>query len=214
MRDMRGLLVAISLCIGLAYAFLPGSWAPALTIGVKGTAVGLLALAAAWRAESFDQRLLAILLALAATGDVLLEISLAAGAAAFAAAHIASITLYRRNRRHDASARDWAGASLVLAAAAVLPAFLLRGRPEALAFTSYALLLGTMAASAWLSNFPRRMVGAGAILFLVSDMLIAARIGLDLRTPLIGPAIWLLYYFGQLLIFLGVGRDLADREAA
>jgi uncharacterized membrane protein YhhN len=211
---MAGLLVAASLCVGLVYAFLPGSWPPPATIAVKGAAVGLLALAAASWARRVDQWLLTILLALGAVGDVLLELSLAAGAAAFASAHIASIALYRRNRRPDAPLLDRVLAGLLLATAAALPALLLSGRPEALAFTGYSLVLGTMVATAWLSAFSRRLVGAGALLFLASDMLIAARIGLDLSTRFVGPAIWFLYYFGQLLIYLGVSRSLAVREPA
>lgn len=217
MSGTERLLTAISLCIGLVYAFLaflPEQWPAAATIAVKGAAVGLLAIAAASQAGPTDRRLLAVLLALGATGDVLLELSMAAGAAAFALAHIVSIILYRRNCRRDPNVLDRGVALLLLAVAAALPALLLWGRPEALAFSGYALLLWAMAATAWLSDFPRRLVGAGALLFLASDMLIAARIGLNLPAALTGPAIWLTYYAGQLLIYLGVSRSLAGREPA
>jgi uncharacterized membrane protein YhhN len=92
----------------------------------------------------------------------------------------------------------------------VVPFVLLQGRPEAVAFTAYALLLGAMAASAWLSRFPRGLVAAGALLFLASDMLIALRMGRGVAG--LGPAIWLLYYVGQLMIFLGVSTALPPRE--
>ena len=213
MRGMARLLVAISLCFGLGFALLAWPSPTASAIAVKGAAVGLLALAAASRAGSADRWLLAAFLALGAAGDVLIELSLAAGAAAFAVAHIVSVTLYRRNRRRPRP-RDWIFAASLMAVSAALPALLLSGRPEAFAFTGYALLLGAMAASAWLSVFPRRLVGAGALLFLVSDMLIAARIGLTMKSELVGPAIWLLYYVGQLLIYLGVSRSLAARASA
>ena len=203
------LLVAISLAFGLGYLLLWNSpLPPAALIAAKGAGVGLLALAAALQARSTDGWLLAGLLALGATGDMLIELSLSAGAAAFAAAHLVSIALYLRNRRRDAGPVDKAGAALLLSAAAVIPALLLLGRPEAGPFIAYALLLGAMAASAWLSRFPRGLVAAGACLFLASDMLIAARIGLEARTEALGHAIWLLYYLGQLLIFLGVSRSL------
>lgn len=207
MRTAARLMVGMSLVFGLSYPLLwdhlPG---PALTIAMKGAGVGLLALAAALRARRPDGWLLASLLALGAMGDVLLEISLAAGAIAFAGGHLVAILLYRRNRRSGADQKDMAIAFLILLAAAVVPFILLQGRSEAVPFTAYALLLGAMAASAWLSRFPRGLVAVGALLFLASDMLIAVRMASDLAG--LGPIIWLLYYSGQLLIFLGVSRSL------
>jgi uncharacterized membrane protein YhhN len=172
-------------------------------IALKGAGVGLLALAAALRAKTTDGWLLAAVLALGALGDVLLEIDFAAGAAAFAAGHVAAIVLYWRNRS-EIPPRRWSVAALLPVAAAALPALLLRGRPEAWPFTAYALLLGAMTAAAWLSHFPR-LVALGASLFLASDMLIAARLAGG--APELGLAIWLLYYVGQLLIFLGVSSS-------
>jgi uncharacterized membrane protein YhhN len=183
----------------------------AADIAVKGAGVGLLALAALSRARDLDGRLLALVLALGATGDVLLESSLAAGAAAFAVGHVVAILLYRRNRRTGTDQKDWATAALVLLAAAAVPGLLLQGRMEALPFTLYALLLGAMAASAWLSRFPRRLVAAGALLFLASDMLIAFRMASE--TAGLGPPIWLLYYVGQLMIFLGISSSLPAEPA-
>jgi uncharacterized membrane protein YhhN len=174
----------------------------AADMALKGAAVGLLALSAALGARSRDGWLLACVMALGATGDMLLEISLAAGAAAFAAGHAVAILLYRRNRRLDGDQIDCAVAALILLAATAVPALLLRGRAEAWPFTAYALLLGAMAASAWLSRFPRGLVALGGLSFLASDMLIALRMAGD--TAGLGAPIWLLYYAGQLLIFLGV----------
>ena len=175
----------------------------------KGAGVGLLALAAVTRARDLDGRLLASVLALGATGDVLLEISLGAGAAAFAAGHAVAIFLYRRNRRMETDQIDVAIAALILLAAAAFPGLLLQGREEAIPFVAYALLLGAMAACAWLSRFPRGLVATGALLFLASDMLIAFRISSDVAG--LGPPIWLLYYVGQLSIFLGVASSLPPR---
>jgi uncharacterized membrane protein YhhN len=65
-----------------------------------------------------------------------------------------------------------------------------------------------MAACAWLSLFPRYRVGAGAVMFVASDMLIFSAMGpLDLgQIPHYG--IWPLYYFGQFLICTGVIQTL------
>lgn len=201
------LLAAASLAFGLAYPWLSaGSMGPAATIAVKGAAVGLLALAAVLCARTLDGWLLAGLLALGALGDVLLEIHFGAGAAAFAAGHIVAIGLYRRHRCAGVNMSQVIVAALLPAAAAAVPAFLLWGRPEAVPFIAYGLLLGAMAASAWLSRFPRRLVASGALLFLASDMLIAVRLGVGAQW--LGLPVWYLYYAGQLLIFVGVSGRL------
>ena len=211
MKGMARLLVGMSLGFGLGYLLL---WdrplAPAAMIAAKGAGVGLLALAAATQARERDGWLLAAILALGAIGDVLLEISLAAGALAFAAGHVAAIALYLGNRRTPAGAADWVVAASIFGVGAVLPVLILGPRPEAAAFGAYALLLAGMAASAWLSRFPRPLVAVGALMFVVSDMLIAVRMAREMTA--LEPAIWLLYYFGQLLIYLGVSRNLARRD--
>jgi uncharacterized membrane protein YhhN len=66
--------------------------------------------------------------------------------------------------------------------------------------TLYATGLGAMAATAWISRFPRYRLGLGAVLFVVSDLLIFSRMG-----PLGGSAIpalliWPTYFTGQALI--------------
>jgi uncharacterized membrane protein YhhN len=209
---MRGstLPVAMSLAFGLSYPLLWDHLPTPMDIAWKGAGVGLLALAAALRSGGADARLLALILALGAAGDVLLELSLAAGASAFAAGHVVAIFLYRRNRRAANDQKDWAIAALILLAAAAVPGLLLQGRPEALPFTLYALLLGAMAASAWLSRFPRGLVAVGALLFLASDLLIALRMGS--ATAGLGTPVWLLYYVGQLMIFLGASAALPPRR--
>ena len=210
MRGTARLLVVASLVFGLAYPLLWDHLPTPAAIALKGAGVGLLALAAALSARNADGWLLALVLGLGATGDMLLEISLAAGAAAFAAGHLAAIFLYRRNRRAETDQKDMAVATLILLAAAAVPGFLLQDRPEAVPFTAYALLLGAMSASAWLSRFPRGLVATGALLFLASDMLIALRMASELAG--LGVPIWLLYYVGQLLIFVGVSIVLPPRE--
>ena len=77
-------------------------------------------------------------------------------------------------------------------------------RSTAIGVAIYALALGAMAASTWISAYPRYRVGIGAVLFVVSDLLIFARIGPMSESPLPDLLIWPLYYTGQLLICLGV----------
>ena len=210
MRAMERPIVALSIAAGLLY---PLVWAfplaPAAAIVAKGLAVGLLALAAALRARGSDGWLLAAVMTLGAAGDVLLEIDFATGASAFALGHLAAIVLYLRNRRLADGLPDRAVAALVPAAVTFLPLIILRERPEAIAFALYGLVLGAMAAAAWMSRFPRR-VAAGAFLFVASDMLIAVRLAEGVVW--LGLAVWWLYYAGQLLIFLGVRQGLDRRR--
>ena len=182
----------------------------AATVAAKGASVGLLAIAAALVARGTDSWLLAAVMALGAAGDVLLEIDFATGAASFALGHVTAMWLYLRNRREGSGGAELTVAASVLALAVVGPWFLLEGRAEQTAFAAYGALLGGMAACAWLSRFSRKMVGTGALLFVASDLLIAARLGMEARPALMGIAIWYLYFAGQLLIYLGVRRGLGE----
>jgi uncharacterized membrane protein YhhN len=209
-RAGQPLLLVASLAAGLAY---PLCWniglADGAEIALKGAGVALLALLAATQARSVDGWLLAAVMALGALGDVLLEIRFEAGAVAFAVGHLVAITLYLRNRRAARTASQWAFAAALPLFGIVMPLLLLGSNgPEVAGFTVYSLLLTLMAATAWLSRFPRYRTGLGAVLFVVSDTLIAARMGPLASAEWVSYAIWLLYYVGQLLIFLGVSATL------
>jgi uncharacterized membrane protein YhhN len=163
----------------------------------KGAGVGLLALWAETQARSPDGWLLAVVLALGAVGDVLLEThGLTIGAIAFLAGHILAIALYLRNRRANPSGSQTALALALLIGTPLISWLLTRDAGVAL----YATGLGAMAAAAWVSRFPRYRLGLGAVLFVISDLLIFARSG-----PLAGSAIpdllvWPTYFAGQALI--------------
>jgi uncharacterized membrane protein YhhN len=64
---------------------------------------------------------------------------------------------------------------------------------------------------AWSSNFPRYRVGTGAVLFVISDLLIFARLGPLADSQMTNIAIWYLYYFGVLMIAVGVAQTLVKR---
>ena len=212
MSNSARLLVVASVVIGASYVFAdrvqPGFGAEAVW---KGLPVALLALAALVEARDGDGWLLAGALGLGALGDVLLIGSMTQGALAFMAAHATAIVLYLRNRRPALGARQRALA-LLLAPAVALIAFLLPAdRGEAAGVAFYALFVGTMAAAAWTSRFPRYRTGIGAMLMVASDLLIFAGLGPLVEAAWAGPAIWLGYYVGQLLVFIGVRQTLAAR---
>lgn len=207
-------LVAMSLAAGILYPWLD-AWGltPAAATLLKGAGVALLALAAAVLARGLDGRLLAAVLAAGATGDMLLNLpgGFAAGAAAFAVGHAVAILLYWRNRRRPSAAWRWLGAGALLGLAVAGPMALLPPGIERTAVTVYAVFLCAMAGAALLARFP--LAAAGALLFVVSDAMIGARLGGLAEGFAWGLGVWYLYYFGQLLIFTGVRRGL-DTDAA
>lgn len=181
-----------------------GSLGEMWQIALKGGSVAALAAYALSRTSVPDGRIVAGVMALGAAGDVAIELSTVAGGAFFLLSHLLAITLYLRNRR-EAPAGPQRLAAVALVVGVPLSAWLLTR--DALTVV-YATALGAMAASAWLSRFSRYRVGIGALLFVVSDLLIFARLGGVLQPSLTGWFVWPLYYAGQLLICTGVVQAL------
>lgn len=182
-------------------------------IALKGAGVALLAVLA-WTAGSGNEgRLLAAIMALGALGDVLIEFSLVAGAAAFLVGHVVAIALYLRNRRPTLAPSQKLLALVILLAVPAIGWNLPADRTMAPLVLLYAAALAGMAAAAWTSRFSRHSVGIGAVLFVLSDLLIFARGGPLAQSMLPHLLVWPLYYAGQLLICLGVisgpGRNSA-----
>jgi uncharacterized membrane protein YhhN len=211
-RLAAAILIA-AVVAGASYAvswFLPLP-APA-SVAWKGAGVGLLAVYAALNARRPDGWLLAAVLAFGAAGDVLLETSgRTVGALAFLAGHLSAVALYLRNLRSGLKPAELVF-GLALVPGIVLAAFLLPpDRAAAGPIALYAAGLALMAATAWLSRFPRALTAAGALMFAVSDLLIFLRTGrpaLDILP--MGLAVWGLYFAGQMLICLGVTRTFAS----
>ena len=74
--------------------------------------------------------------------------------------------------------------------------------------TGYSAIVGLLASAAWTSRFPRYRVGLGAVMFVVSDLLIFARVAAVLPDLVTGWLIWPLYYGAQFLIAVGVVQTL------
>ena len=190
-----------SLLAGISFYFVKDAHLSApLFMAWKGAGVALLAVWALLHRRSPNVLRVALVMALGAAGDVLLVWHQAAGGAAFLLGHLAAISLYLRNRRSSPAASQQGAAAALLVLTPLL-AWQLTGSP---AVTAYAAALGGMAGSAWLSSFSRYRVGLGAALFVASDLLIFAELDPLAASPLPGLLIWPLYYFGQLLICLGV----------
>jgi len=175
----------------------------------KGSGVGLLAVYAALKARDRNGWLLTAVMTLGFLGDVLLDIQFIVGAVAFLFGHLVAVGLYLTNRR-PALSRSQMALALLLVPASVFIAFMLPAdRAAAPGVAFYTLGLSLMAATAWTSRFPRFTVGVGALLFLVSDLVIFAKMGPLPDTFLTGLAVWVPYYLGQLLICVGVAGALA-----
>lgn len=201
-----------SLAAGIGFWLLKDGHLPGLyQMALKGAGVALLAVYALARHTGADSRQIAAVMAFGALGDVLIELSLEAGAAAFLIGHLIAIHLYWRHRRASTTpSQKLAGVALLVLIPAI--SFLLPAdRSGAPMVALYALGLGAMTAAAWTSSFPRYQVGIGAVLFAVSDLLIFARLGPLATSPLPDLLIWPLYYFGQVLICTGVIGELRSR---
>ncbi|WP_294087830.1 lysoplasmalogenase family protein [Sphingomonas sp.] len=207
----RGLILMAALLAGASYfvadRVMPAG--PLLTVW-KGAGVGLLALWAAARARGAHGWWLAAVLALGALGDVLIEAAgLVPGALAFLAGHVAAAALYLRYPRPTLTPSQRVLVWLMVPAVAfsgwaLAPAGLLSW-----GIALYAAGLGTMAATAWASAFPRYWVGLGAVAFVASDLLLFARLGVLSGSAIPGLLVWPLYFGGQAMIAWGAVRYLA-----
>lgn len=160
-------------------------------IVLKGGGVAALAVHAMIRSDA-QTRPIALVMALGALGDVLIEANLVAGALAFLAGHGVACRFYGLRR------------PLIVASCAAVVAILAplaSGNP---ATAIYGLGLGAMLGCAWLSRFRRDLVGFGAVLFVVSDLALFARMGILAGSRLPGLLVWPTYYLGQMAITLGV----------
>ncbi len=209
MADRKDWVLAAALVAGASYY--ADYWlaieGPAAVLW-KGSGVALLALWAALHARGADGRAIAAVLGLGAAGDMLLEThGLTVGALAFLAGHVLAVRLYLR---HGAGPLPLLAGNAV--GIALLAALLSGAGDGALGIAVYALGLGAMEGAAWTSRFPRRTVGLGAVLFVVSDLLIFARQGALAGSVLPGLLIWPTYFVGQALIAWGVVTTLAKGQ--
>jgi uncharacterized membrane protein YhhN len=177
----------------------------------KMAAVGLLVPFALRRHHEGEFILLAIMLGFYTLGDGLIELSMVAGALAFAVGHLVAMFIYFRHRRVSPVFSQKLLAATIFVATPII-AYVLPPTPdEGIQVAAYSVILAAMAAMAWNSNFPRYRVGLGAILFVISDLLIFAELGPLAGTTITGIAIWYLYYFGVLMIAVGVAQTLVKR---
>ncbi len=205
----------LSLLFGISYFFVNDSNIPGLYLMAwKGAGVGFLAIYALVRLHRLDGKIVGAIMALGAIGDMALEYDLILGAGAFMAGHLVAIAFYSRFRRHQLGFSQKIFAILLVPLSVLIAWTLPSVREDAAGVAVYCLSVAAMAAMAWTSRFSRYQVGAGAVMFLVSDLLIFARMGPLENSVIPELLIWPLYYFGQFMIATGIVRTLRHELAA
>jgi len=182
-------------------------------------ALGMAPLAVlAWRVlrraeRDRDAGILAAALGLSCLGDVLLHLGarryFVHALAAFLLAHLAYVLLFTRSwpRPLRPSAGQLILATLVVIYALVICASIWTALGRLLIpALAYACAITAMVISAILAGFARPYVVIGALLFLISDSLIAAG-RFRMSAPLAALLIWPTYYLGQYGIAIGYLRD-------
>lgn len=205
--------LVLSLLFAITYFFMMdgkvgGSW---LALW-KGAGVGFLAIYAVHRGRGRDGVLISIVMTLCALADVTIQFSFLAGGAIFAIGHMVAIGLYVSNRRERTSGSQKAAGVALLVTTPVLAGTLTYPLDNWWLAALYAALVGAMAGTAWTSRFPRYRVGVGALLFVVSDLVLFAQEAGHVSRDLSDWLVWPLYYSGQFLIATGVIQTIRKEE--
>jgi uncharacterized membrane protein YhhN len=212
-------LVVLSLLGGAGYLVTAGVEPGVARAMIKALGVAPLALLAARVLRGPDRGLLAAALALSSIGDVLLALPgghFVQGLLAFLAAHVVYIALFVRHWQRPERPRR---GRLVLAAAVIVydiaifrrlsPGFGELAGPV----TAYGAALTLMAVTAILTGVTRLIVPAGAVLFVLSDSMIAMG-QFGAAVPFGGVLTWATYYVGQYCIAMGFIAETAGATAS
>lgn len=206
-------LFGVSLVCGIAYFLTRGLPAFPGSVAVKGLSVAPLALIALRQLAGSNGRRLAGALLLSALGDVFLGFSgepwFAYGLGSFLIAHLFYITLFVRNwpRPFAAGLAHKIIAAWLIGFAATMFVWLWPSLGEMkLAVAAYMCALTGMGVAATLAGFRAWWVVIGAVLFMLSDSLIAVG---RFKAPVASGEylIWATYYTAQVLIALGFIRE-------
>ncbi len=206
----------LALVGGISYFYVVCTGIDGLLVSVwKTTGVAFLALWACLNARVKEHQWIAAVLAFGAAGDFLLaEFGLVVGGTAFAIGHAIAIRAYWRHRRGRWSPSQQLLVYSITPLALVIAWQLARQSDPSLlaAAMVYTFIVAVMSAAAWGSRFPRYRTGLGAMLFLISDLVIFAGAGGTIDRQVASLFVWPLYFAGQALIAWGVVSTLS-REA-
>jgi len=164
-----------------------------------------------------DSGILASALALSCLGDVFLQLGFRRyflhGLVAFLLVHLTYVLLFTRSwpRPLRPSAGQTVLATMVLVYGLLMCVWLWAGLGRLVVpALAYAAAITAMVVSTILAGFSRPFVWIGALLFLISDSLLAA--GLKVTLPLAAFLIWPTYDLGQYGIAIGFLREKAAAD--
>jgi len=164
-----------------------------------------------------DNLILSVAIGLSCLGDIYLDLGsryFSHGLRAFLFAHFAYILLFVRNWPRPLRPT---GGQLILSALVLVYSLLLSSwlspslGAQAVPVMVYICTITVMTVSAILAGFSKRFVWIGAMLFMLSDSMIAAG-KFKTPVPLDDYLVWATYYLGQYCIAIGFLREkLGDR---
>jgi YhhN family len=176
----------------------------ALIVATKGLFTALLAMSVFAARKGLASQMVGTALAISAVGDMLLvTVGSAAGGLAFAIAHLVSGYAYAKNRRDFNSAGIWMAAIAVPLIAVLSSYLVLRGSNQNILMSLFPLISGSMAALAILSRFPLWLTGFGAAIFVASDILFLADLGILHHSGELGFVTWASYAVGYAMVARG-----------
>lgn len=211
--DRRPWLLASMACavawVALRYSAMPGLY----LLAIEAAPLLLLAAYAALRHRGNDTRSLAGMLALQGIGTALMDYAPLIGLNALLVAYLLGLTMFLAHREPVIDDGRKASA-LVLTLGTPLLCYFAAERAGVGVPLFLGLALGGMAASAWISTFPRSRVGLGAALIVVGNIVSIAALGADGggMGAVIALAAWPLFYVGNLVLATGVTGELKLRE--
>jgi len=215
---LDGAFLLLSIASGVAYMVMRGVQPFPGSVVIKALSMAPLAVIAFRVLRRIDRTtpdalILAAALMLSCAGDVFLHLSFRRyfvhALVAFLLAHVTYVVLFVRNRPRPLrpSTGQLILAFVVLVYGLLMCSWLWTGLGRlAGPALAYAVAITAMVLSTILAGFSRPFVWIGALLFLISDSLIAT--GRFMVTiPLIGLLIWPTYYLGQYGIAIGFLRE-------
>jgi uncharacterized membrane protein YhhN len=210
---ISGSLLVVSIACGLAYLITRGLPAFPGSVVVKGLSVAALALLAFRTLNDRDGIILGVSLLFSSLGDVFLGLGddrwFVFGLGSFLIAHLLYIGLFVRHwpTPFAASLKQKLLAVGLIAFSLAMFAWLWPGLGDLkIAVAAYLCALVGMGVTATFARFSGRWIIAGALLFILSDSMIAV---CKFKSPVAYShyLIWATYYIAQLCIALGFIRE-------
>ncbi len=219
MGKINRILRFISFVSSLVYLMTVRAQPYGLSYAVKGTCVAAIAMIVFRTLRDREGRMLGASLLFSSLGDVLLGIDpeklFTFGLGSFLIAHLLYIALFLLNLKRPVmlGAARLILLAFVIASGLVLTIWLWPGFGSlALPVVLYIVVITTMAVTSLTAGFKTPAIAVGAMLFMVSDSLIA--IGKFKRPFAYGAyLVWAFYYVGQYCIAMGFVREKIVHQA-